>query len=885
MAPPSKGSKAGRGRNHFNAEWLKRKDCHGDLVGDYIVKVGEFAAKCQYCKKEINSIGNMGFGAIRAHYSTNLHKNTADMRKGRETNQFLLVRDDDGDRVRGESDNEDTAVDDPPPGTSANVLGSGGFGSQTKKAGIMKFLTSQVQTHQEDNNNADKQRLSLTEKVARAEIRLILHSVNKNNSLKSLDELEESIKMSFDDSKIAQSISIGKSKASYVITEALGPFFLDEALKDIKKSEVFVIGTDTATTKFLGLAKSMDIKIRYYSETYQRVCDVYVCTANLGHETKEVLLNVIIEKAKELGLDLVKLFALSRDNPNVMKGFGQILSEKVTSLGNPKLIQAPCTLHPTHTSLKEGLTKMDLDVDLFLVDIHGWFKLSTGRRQDLKELREQMELEGEMEAFLRHVSSRWCTMGPTVERILKHWRALCEYFCEYLHNSTEKSHIEQRKTERYQRIVNILKPSVRKLSFARLKMVVYLCNKTQSYLKTFQAVRPMVHKLHMESCLLIINLLTSVVKAENIPNRVSGRELVKLKFYDKDDKETRKLKNEAVTIKVNDEDVTLDPDECDFGVAVPPSVSECKHDAQILLRKEFKSVMLKMIRYLMSHLPIEDKFLMDLAYSNPSAINEEKFVLKMLNVAKHTQRFTEGELERLDNQLKSLKLLTKLPTFDENVDVFEKVWMELIDRLQSTMGVEALELSRLIKIISCYPNSQGWIERGFNDTKRISEFRQNVSEKSMEAQKIILDVIRQAGSTAKVHITSELVGAHLSARQTYRARLEKEKKEKEAEERQRKRNAELEAKKRKHEEEKESWEVKTKKLKEEIDVIKTSIQTLDKQHVKVMADAEEATQKTRKASLFQLMRQTTENIRELRSDLNNKQEKMAKLMAKKPKLM
>ena len=52
-----------------------------------------------------------------------------------------------------------------------------------------------------------------------------------------------------------------------------------------------------------------------------------------------------------------------------------------------------------------------------------------------------------------------------------------------------------------------------------------------------------------------------------------------------------------------------------------------------------------------------------------------------------------------------------------------------------------------------------------------------------------------------------------------------------------------------------------------------------------MADAEEATQKTRKASLFQLMRQTTENIRELRSDLNNKQEKMAKLMAKKPKLM
>ena len=358
MSPPPKGSKGARGRNHFNAEWLKRKDSNGDLVGDYLIKLGEFSAKCQFCKKDINSIGNMGFGAIRAHYTTNLHKNTADMRQGRGGSQFLLVRDDDGDRVRGESDNEDSAVDDPPPGTSADVVGSGSFGSQTKKAGIMKFLTSQVQTSQETNNNAGKQKLTETEKVARAEIVLILHSVNKNNSLRSLDDLEESIKVSFSDSKIAQSISIGKSKASYVITEALGPYFLDEALKDIKKSEVFVIGTDTATTKFLGLAKSMDIKVRYYSETFRRVCDVYVCTANLGHETKEILLQVIVEKAKVLGLDLVKLFALSRDNPNVMKGFGQILSEKVTSLGNPKLIQAPCTLHPTHTSLKEGLKKI-----------------------------------------------------------------------------------------------------------------------------------------------------------------------------------------------------------------------------------------------------------------------------------------------------------------------------------------------------------------------------------------------------------------------------------------------------------------------------------------------------------------------------------------------
>ena len=57
------------------------------------------------------------------------------------------------------------------------------------------------------------------------------------------------------------------------------------------------------------------------------------------------------------------MLVVSRDDPNVMKGFGRILTELVTKVGNSKVLEFPCALHPTHTSLKKGIDKSSLDVD------------------------------------------------------------------------------------------------------------------------------------------------------------------------------------------------------------------------------------------------------------------------------------------------------------------------------------------------------------------------------------------------------------------------------------------------------------------------------------------------------------------------------------------
>ena len=852
-----------RGQNHFNNKWLDKEDGNGDRVGLYIIKVGEFTAKCNWCKADI-AIGNAGYTAIRRHSTSRSHMTIAATRQQRVSSQPVLV-------AAQTTDEDVSSSDDPDPVTSAsydNVSEPESSAVTPANKGILRFLLqpSSSSVPLTESNNNSKVQYSFTDQVAKAEILMTLQSVSKNYSMNSLDSLVEVIKMSFPDSKIAEKMTLGRHKASYVITEALGPHFLNEVIADIKKSDSFALGTDTATTKHQGLSKGMDIKIRYYSEKYGQVVDSYLCTINLGHETSQIMADVVEKKVKEEHkLDLSKLFVLSRDNPNVIKGFGRILNEKCIANGNPKMIESPCSLHPCHTSLKKGLDEMSFNPDLFLVDIHGFFKLSTARREDLDELRAELEAEGEKEFFHRHVASRWLTMGPTTERVLKHWKVLLEYFIEFLHKSTDKSHAETQKNDRFKKIVEALKPSARKATFSRLKLITYLCSRTENYLRIFQSEKPMIHRIHTENCQLVSTLMASFVKPENIPKSCNGKV----------------FRN----VNLDDPDVLLSPKRCDFGAGVAASLQDCSEDLKLVLRKEFRTVMIKMTKYLLSHLPLENNLLKDFSYISPHAIEKEKFVSTMMRIAAFTKRFSDTELQNLDNQLRCLQVTTDIPSFDDSKHSLEVHWLKkIIVRVKESSGMEVLELSKLIKIVSVYPNSQAWLERGFNDTKRIADSRQSLSEKCMAANKLLLDEIRRAGGPANVVISQDLIGAHHSARHTYRARLLKEQQDKEKDEKLKKQLEQSQARKRKYEEEKGSWDKKVQKVKDDIRDLKEKIAVHEKNQMKAFEDATKAKSSNNKEAFFEIAKLSTCSIKELRSELDKKQENLAKIMSKIPKL-
>ena len=249
---------------------------------------------------------------------------------------------------------------------------------------------------------------------------------------------------------------------------------------------------------------------------------------HVGHETADIMENKIITSLKECGISLCKLITLSRDNPTVMKSLDRKMKEKAEADGNPKVLSFPDYLHPTHTALREGMKQLGSDIEQFLVNAHGFFKLSTSRREDVLKLREIFEENDQF--FIRFVSSRWLTTGPVAERVVQHWQSLTEYILTFLPSQDDKCSKDAMETLRYQQMKAFLKPANNQKNLARLHFLIHLCKLNSPFLHVFQSEKPKIHVLYLE-CIGLINSYMNIICK---PNKVvaDGTTLSQLNFKD-----------------------------------------------------------------------------------------------------------------------------------------------------------------------------------------------------------------------------------------------------------------------------------------------------------------------------------------------------------------
>lgn len=99
--------------------------------------------------------------------------------------------------------------------------------------------------------------------------------------------------------------------------------------------------------------------------------------------------------------------------------------------------------------------------------------------------------------------------------------------------------------------------------------------------------------------------------------------------------------------------------------------------------------------------------------------------------------------------------------------------------LYETMGTKP-SLSRVwnvVKILLVLSHGQASIERGFSVNKEL--IVENQRERSLVAQRLIVDHVRSVGGVTKVEITKELLLSAAGARQKYHGYLDEEKRKKE----------------------------------------------------------------------------------------------------------
>ena len=86
-------------------------------------------------------------------------------------------------------------------------------------------------------------------------------------------------------------------------------------------------------------------------------------------------------------LDNSYLLRLVMDGPSVNKAFEKKLSEKLHNEINKSFINVgTCPLHIVHNSFRKAITTFDFNFDEFFCNVNFFCKLSSGRREDFKDM-------------------------------------------------------------------------------------------------------------------------------------------------------------------------------------------------------------------------------------------------------------------------------------------------------------------------------------------------------------------------------------------------------------------------------------------------------------------------------------------------------------------
>ena len=404
-----------------------------------------------------------------------------------------------------------------------------------------------------------------------------------------------------------------------------------------------------------------------------------------------------------------------------------------------------------------------MNISDVLNDIHSFFKLSSGRREDLLEvrgdLREKLgnEVEEPMKQFfLRHVSSRWLEMLSCLKRLLSLWDSTKEYFLVYLRDSTSQADKLTVQSDRYDRIVSFFKEPEEMKNKTRVQYLIYIATLCRPFLVSLQAAKPLVHEL-LPRCVILFRSILITVLQDDVAQETT-KDLAKVKFV---------------------EDALKDPKDCDFGPGVSDCLANLSSDKKSALRSELRKAIVILLKHLQKNFPWEDKFINLLRYVAPEERGTDMMSSSFIFLAKHIGRHSQEELEELGIQLNCYRVLSAdiIPSYDEKVDRLDHWWRSVFPLIEKTMGTPPSALIKLIKMICTLSHGQSMIERGFSDTKKLSNHRECLNEESVKGQKTTKDAIRTSGGSVNVSLTAGLLNAVKGAHaKKVRDDLENEKK-------------------------------------------------------------------------------------------------------------
>lgn len=288
-----------------------------------------------------------------------------------------------------------------------------------------KQILSAQNSHQLLTNFFTKKDSTENLRVTISELSMVYHTVKHQHSYNSFDCTSKLNSLLYYDSSLAKQIHCGRTKASSLTENVLGPKAIELVVNDLtndsQETTFFSISSD-ATNK--GNIKLFPLIVTYFIPEQgikKKILDFY----SDDFESSEAISEKIIACLEKHGLSLNNVTAYSADNAAVNYGKYKSVYQKL-SCQNQHILKANCNCHVLHNAAKFACKKLSLDVETLVNKIYSEFSTSTTSRRELQECFDFFNME--FKQMVRDVPTRWLSLSKAVDRILSSWPAIKTYF-------------------------------------------------------------------------------------------------------------------------------------------------------------------------------------------------------------------------------------------------------------------------------------------------------------------------------------------------------------------------------------------------------------------------------------------------------------------------
>ncbi|CAK1597427.1 unnamed protein product [Parnassius mnemosyne] len=255
---------------------------------------------------------------------------------------------------------------------------------------------------------------------------LAFHVVKHHQSYKSMDCTSQLLKNLFHDSDLAKNLACASTKTEDIINNVIAPYTIEILLKKLEDIVFFGLSTDASNHN---ADKIFPIIIQYFDWKTDMESKMLEFTS-LENETSLTIANYLLATLEKYNLK-GKCVSFTGDNANV--NFGGVTRNEgnnvITHLNRnleQEIVGVGCPAHMLHNAIRHATDLLDIDVESLVMKIFNHFSVYTIRTEKLKELCSYVDIN--YEKLLYHSKTRWLSLFPAIERILKLYEPLKEYF-------------------------------------------------------------------------------------------------------------------------------------------------------------------------------------------------------------------------------------------------------------------------------------------------------------------------------------------------------------------------------------------------------------------------------------------------------------------------